>query len=97
MRLQGGAVAIWIVLAVFGLLLTHVFDKGSVHRADLGVDVWFADHRSPGWKSVMLFGTDLARTQTVIAVAAVAVMLLRCRMKRWHESFIVIAPWLAKC
>jgi undecaprenyl-diphosphatase len=91
MRLLGSAVAIWIVLTVFGLILTHVFDKGAVHRADLGVDVWFADHRSPGWNSVMLFGTDLARTQTVIAVAAAAVLFLRWRLKRWHESFVVIA------
>lgn len=89
--LIGGAVAIWIVLTVFGLLLTHVFDKGAVHRSDLGVDVWFAHHRSPGWNSVMLFGTDLARTQTVIAVAAAAALLLRWRLKRWRESFIVIA------
>jgi membrane-associated phospholipid phosphatase len=91
LSLLGGAVAIWIVLTVFGLILTHVFDKGAVHRADLGVDVWFAHHRSPGWNSVMLFGTDLARTQTVIAVAAAAALFLRWRLKRWHESFIVIA------
>jgi membrane-associated phospholipid phosphatase len=91
MSLLGGAVAIWIVLTVFGLILTHVFDKGAVQRADLGVDVWFAHHRSPGWNSVMLFGTDLARTQTVIAVAAAAALVLRWRLKRWHESFIVIA------
>ena len=91
LSLLGGAVAIWIVLTVFGLILTHVFDKDSVHRADLGVDVWFAHHRSPGWNSVMLFGTDLARTQTVIAVAAAAALLLRWRLGRWHESFVVIA------
>jgi membrane-associated phospholipid phosphatase len=91
LRLLGGAVAIWIVLTVIGLILTHAFGSGALHRADLGVDVWFADHRSPGWNTVMLFGTDLARTQTVIAVAAAAVLLLRWRLKRWHESFAVIA------
>jgi membrane-associated phospholipid phosphatase len=89
--LLGGAVAIWIVLTAFGLILTHVLDRGAVHRADLGVDVWFAHHRSTGWNTVMLFGTDLARTQTVIAVAAAAALFLRWRLKRWHESFIVIA------
>jgi membrane-associated phospholipid phosphatase len=91
LRLVGGAVAIWIVLTVFGLLLTRVFDTGAVHRSDLGVDIWFAHHRSPGWNDVMLFGTDLARTQTVIAVAAAAALFLRWRLKRWHESFVVIA------
>jgi membrane-associated phospholipid phosphatase len=91
LRLAGGAVVIWIVLTVIGLILTHVLDTGAVHRDDLGVDVWFARHRSPGWNSVMLFGTDLARTQTVIAVAAAAALFLRWRLKRWHESVIVIA------
>jgi membrane-associated phospholipid phosphatase len=91
LSLLAGAVTIWIVLTVLGLILTHVFDQGAVHRADLGVDIWFAHHRSPGWNSVMLFGTDLARTQTVIAVAAAAALLLRWRLKRWHESCIVIA------
>jgi membrane-associated phospholipid phosphatase len=89
--LLGGAVAIWIVLTVLGLILTHVLDKGAVHRADLGVDVWFAHHRSAGWNSVMLFGTDLASTQTVIAVGVAAALLLRWWLKRWHESFIVVA------
>lgn len=90
LSLAGGAVAIWIVLTVAGLILTHVLNKGAVHRDDLGVDVWFARHRSPGWNSVMLFGTDLARTQTVIAVAAAAALFIRWRLKRWHESLIVI-------
>jgi membrane-associated phospholipid phosphatase len=91
LRLLVGAVAIWIVLTVLGLILTHVLDRGAVHRADLGVDVWFAHHRSAGWNSVMLFGTDLATTETVIAVAAAAALLLRWWLKRWRESFIVIA------
>jgi membrane-associated phospholipid phosphatase len=91
LRLLTGAVAIWIVLTVLGLILTHVLDQGPVHRADLGVDVWFSQHRSPGWNSVMLFGTDLATTQTVIAVAAAAALLLRWWLKRWRESFVVIA------
>ena len=79
------------MLSGLGLILTHVLNKGSVHRADLGVDVWFSHHRSAGWNSVMLFGTDLARTQTVIAVAVVAALLLRWWLKRWHKSFILVA------
>ncbi len=90
LSLVGGAAAIWIVLTVAGLILTHVLNQGAFHRDDLGVDVWFAQHRSSGWNSVMLFGTDLARTQTVIAVAAAAALFLRWRLKRWHESLIVI-------
>jgi membrane-associated phospholipid phosphatase len=90
LRLLAAAVAIWAVLTGLGLLLTHVLATGAVHRAGLGVDVWFARHRSAGWTSVMEFGTSLATTQTVIAVAAAAALLLRWRLGRWHESLIVI-------
>lgn len=88
--LLGAAVAVWTVITGLGLLLTHVFATGAVHRADLSVDVWFARQRSAGWTSVLEFGTDLATTQTVVAVAAAAALLLRWRLGRWHESLIVI-------
>ncbi len=74
-RLLVGAVAIWALLSALGLILTHVFSTGPVHRADLGVDVWFSHHRSPGWNSVMLFGTTMAETLTVIIATAA---LARC-------------------
>jgi membrane-associated phospholipid phosphatase len=90
LRLLAAAVVIWGVLTGLGLLLTHVFATGAVHRADLGVDVWFARHRSAGWTSVMEFGTTMATTQTVIAVAAAAALLLRWWLGRWHESLFVV-------
>ena len=90
LRLTGGALAIWALLSVIGLILTHVFSKGPVHSADLGVDVWLARHRTRTWNSVMLFGTDLARTETVIGVAVIAALILRWRLKRWRESLIVV-------
>jgi len=88
--LAAAAIVVWAVLTGLGLLLTHVFATGPVHRADLGVDVWFARHRSPGWTSVLEFGTSMATTQTVIAVAAAAALLLRWRLGRWQESLLVI-------
>ena len=90
LRLLVWAVAIWTLLTVIGLILTHVFSNGPVHKADLGVDISFAHHRTKTWDNVMLFGTDLARTQTVIAVCAVTALLLRGRLKRWRESLILI-------
>jgi hypothetical protein len=47
--LIGGAVVIWTVISAIGLILTHFLCKGSVHSADLGVDVWFAHHRTKTW------------------------------------------------
>lgn len=89
-RLIVWAVAIWTLLTVIGLILTHALSKGPVHKADLGVDIWFAHHRTKTWDDVMLIGTDLARTQAVIAVCAVASLLLRWRVQRWRESLILI-------
>jgi membrane-associated phospholipid phosphatase len=89
-RLIVGAAATWAVLSAIGLILTHVLDKGPVHSADLGVDVWFVHHRTRTWDSIMRFGTDMARTETVVVVAAVAALLLRWLLGRWRESLILI-------
>lgn len=91
LRLLIGAAAIWALLSVIGLVLTHIFGTGPVHSADLGVDRWFLHRRSAPWNSVMLFGTDLARTETVVGVAVVAAAFFRWRLRRWRESLIVVA------
>jgi membrane-associated phospholipid phosphatase len=89
-QLLAGAAAIWLLLSVLGLILTHIFDTGPVHRADLGVVVWFFHHRSPGWTSIMLFGTTMAKTRTVIIVAAVIALLLRWRLGHWWASLLLV-------
>jgi len=89
-RLIVGAAAIWVVLSIIGLILARVFDKGPVHSADLGVDVWFVHHRTGTWDSIMRIGTDMARTETVVVVAAVTALLLRWLLGRWRESLILV-------
>ena len=90
LRLLGGAVAVWAVLSLIGLLVTHVLDSGRLHRLDGGVDTWFAAHRTGTWNTVTVFGSGVANTQTVIAVTVIAVLFLRWRLKRWYESWIVV-------
>jgi membrane-associated phospholipid phosphatase len=87
--LLAAAVAIWMLLSAIGLLLTHVFNAGPVHAADVGVNVWFSQHRTKTWDAIMLFGTDMAMTSTVIAVAAVVALLLRWRLRTWRASLIL--------
>lgn len=91
-RLAGGAVVIFGVISLIGLLLTHVtyFSTGPFHRADLQVDVWLADHRTRPWNDITHVGTDMASTDTVIAVMAVLALVLRWRMRRWYESIVLI-------
>jgi membrane-associated phospholipid phosphatase len=81
---------LWGLLARIGLLVTHVFNTGPVHRADLGVDVWLAHHRSPLWNDITYVGTTLAQTWTALGVTVVAALLLRWRLGRWHESLVLI-------
>jgi undecaprenyl-diphosphatase len=91
LRLAGGVVALWGLLALLGVFVTHVLVAGPVHSADLGVVDWFAGHRTGVWNTVTVVGADLAQTQTAIAVAVVVVLLLRWRLGRWYESWIVVA------
>jgi membrane-associated phospholipid phosphatase len=91
LRLAGGVVVLWGLLSLLGLLLTHLLRPGAVHSADRGVDVWFAAHRTHALNTATLIGTSLAQTYTVIAVTVVVVLLLRWRLGRWYESWILIA------
>jgi membrane-associated phospholipid phosphatase len=89
-RLLGGAVLLWGLITLLGLLMTHVLNSGPFHRADLGVDVWFAAHRSSVWNTVTFVGTTMAQTETAIGVTLVVVLLLRWRLGRWYESLVLI-------
>lgn len=90
LRLAGGAVVLWGLICLLGLLLTDVLDNGPVHTADLRVDVWFAAHRTPLWNTVTWVGTSMAQTTTAAAVTAVVALLLRWRLGRWYESLVLI-------
>jgi membrane-associated phospholipid phosphatase len=91
LRLVGGAVALWALLSLIGLLVTHVLGSGRGQSIDVGVDRWFADHRTSLWNTVTVFGSGAANTQTAIAVTFVVAMLLRLRLGRWYESWVLVA------
>ena len=61
LRLAGGAVVLWGLLCLLGVLVTHVLVHGPVQSADGGVDVWFAARRSGVWNSITVFGSGLAQ------------------------------------
>ena len=77
-----GAISIWGVMSLIGLLLTNIIDRGSVHAADLGVNQWFAQHRTSFWNDTTAFGTGLAETITVVVVTAVLAAILRADLPR---------------
>lgn len=88
--LLAGAMVIWGVLALIGLALTHIIDTTPIHSADLGVNVWFASHRTAWWNDATAVGTGMGQTTTVVAVTAAAALFLRWRMKRWYESIVLV-------
>ena len=96
LRLVGGAVALWGLVVLLGMLVTHVLVHGPLQSADRGVDVWFAAHRTGTWNAITAVSTLMAQTQTVIAVTAVVVLLLRWRLGRWYESGILVAAMVGE-
>jgi membrane-associated phospholipid phosphatase len=90
LRLAGGAVALWGLLFLIGVLVTHVLVHGRLQSVDRRADVWFAAHRTGVWNSVTAFGSGMAETQAAIAVTVVVVLLLRWRLGRWYESSVLV-------
>ncbi len=89
-RLIGGAIALWAMISLIGLAITHLFANGAFHQHDLSIDQWFVGHRSNSWNTVTALGSRAANTQTAIAVTFVVVLLLRWRLHRWYESCVLI-------
>ena len=90
LRLAAGAVVLWGLLSLIGLAVTHLLHSAGFHAADLSVDKWLAVHRTGALNVVTYIGTTMAQTTTAIGVTVVAVLLLRWRLGRWHESGIFI-------
>lgn len=90
LRLIGGAIALWGLLALIGLFVTRVLDKGHGGSIDRSINVWFVAHRTTSLNSATLYVDDLANTKSVIAIAVVIVLLLRLRLGRWYESLTII-------
>jgi undecaprenyl-diphosphatase len=89
-RLIAGAVGVWALLSVVGLLIGRLQDSGSL-TWDADVVAWFVAHRTNPWDSITSIGSGLANTQTAIGVTVIVVLILRWRLHRWRESLIVVA------
>jgi undecaprenyl-diphosphatase len=79
-----------IILVALGLLLTHVFEHGSIGVWDHHVSQWFDRHRTNGWNRITGDVTDVADTFEVAGVAAVVTIALLIR--RWgRRAFLLVA------
>ena len=86
-RLVIGAVALGLILVGVGMLLTKVWVSWS--HSDGALDRWFVAQRDSTWNGITLVASDMAKTMTVVAVAAVAFVVLRVWLRRWYESLVL--------
>jgi len=90
LRLAGGAVGIWASIALIGLLITRVISPDGPPSWDAGTIDWLVAHRTPAMNTATHIGSSIADTYTAIAVTVVVVLLLRWRVGRWFESWVVV-------
>lgn len=89
-RLLAAAVVLYGLLALTGLLLTHVLNHSALASNDQSVSRWFAAQRTPTLNSLTHVGSMLSDTPTAIAVTAVLVVALRLWRRRWRESAAIV-------
>ncbi|HEX7404359.1 MAG TPA: phosphatase PAP2 family protein [Candidatus Nanopelagicaceae bacterium] len=96
LRLVGGAIALWGTLSLIGVLVKHVFAYGRAGSWDRSVDVWFVAHRTTSLNTLTSYANDLANTRSVVGITIVIALLLRWRMGRWNESWIILTVMIGE-
>ena len=87
LRLGGGAVALWGLLSLIGVLVKHVLNTGRAGSMDRSVDIWLAAHRRASLNTMTSYANDLANTRSIIAITVVVALLLRWRFVNKLEEF----------
>ena len=85
----GGYVAICLVFAGLGLLVTH--QLGALTRWDDHVVRWFADHRTSSLNHWTDYATKVADTVGILVVLVAAAIVLVVFRHRWEALFLVVA------
>jgi undecaprenyl-diphosphatase len=93
------AVLGYLILAAcalaLGAVVTNLVVGHSLGRGDIDVSRWFADRRTPTWNDLSLFGSYVAETVTVFAVAGIALVVLawhRC----WPQCALIVVTMLVE-
>jgi undecaprenyl-diphosphatase len=78
-----------------GALVTNLVVGHSLGHGDGDVARWFAERRTPTWNDLSVVGSYLAETVTVLAIAAIAVLVLawhRC----WPQCALIVVTMLVE-
>ena len=76
-----------------GLLLTKVLTDHGVGQFDAHVASWLAERRTEVLNEITKWATNLANTEPVVAVAAVAALILAVR-RQWRELVFLLSALL---
>jgi len=90
LRLIGGAISLWGLLSLIGLLITHILVNGRIGSWDRSVEVWFLEQRNDSLNTLTFYANNLGGTRTVIGIAIVVFLIFRWRLGRWHESWVIL-------
>jgi len=88
--LIGAAIALYAFLAGIGMLLTTVLFDGRDPGFDVAAVEGLEAGRTEAWNLASDFGSRMSDTAVCIVVAATAFLLLRWRLGRWYESWVVV-------
>ena len=89
LKLIGGAIALWGLLSLLGLLIRHVLFYGRIGTWDRHIEVWFAAHRRGSLNTLTGYANALGGTYSVIGLVIVVFFIFRWRLGRWDESLVI--------
>ena len=90
LKLTGGALVLWGLLSLIGLLIRHVLFYGRVGVWDRQVEVWFAAHRRGSLNTLTGYANALGGTFSVIGLVIFVFLIFRWRLGRWDESLVIL-------
>jgi undecaprenyl-diphosphatase len=93
--LVAGGVAVWLVVSLFGGLITGTGPGRPVVSEDTRLSRWFDGERTPQLNILTHYGTLLSDTVTAVVVTIVVVALLLLR-GQWQRAVIVVVSILGE-
>lgn len=90
-RLVGGGLVLALALSLVGWVIVTLATPSALSRAEIGVNQWFVDARTPTLDTLSHLGSSLSDTVTCIVLLAVLTMAFRWWLGRWRESWTLFA------
>jgi len=90
LKLVAGALALWGLLSLIGLLIKNVLVHGGIGSWDRHVEIWFVAHRSTSLNTLTSYAHNFGGTWYVIGIVIVILPIFRWRLGRWHESGVIL-------